>query len=636
MKRIFTKLFFSFFCLGLMLSKAGLAQKDNAQKNATVRPNIIFILTDDQRWDALGYAGNKLIHTPEMDKLAREGSYFKNALVTTPICAASRASIITGLYERTHKYTFQSEAIKQEYMQQAYSMVMKNAGYYTGFFGKFGVKYSGFKNLFDVADDYDRNGAFTDRRGYFYKTINGDTVHLTRYTGQQGLDFIENAPVDKPFCLQLSFSAPHAHDNAPDQYFWQNETDYLFQNMNMPAADLAEDKYFNELPEDVKKGFNRLRWTWRFDIPEKYQHSVKGYYRMIAGIDLEIAKIRAELKKKGIEKNTVIILMGDNGYFLGERQLAGKWLMFDNSVRVPLIVMDPRANKHQDIEEMAFNVDVPATMADLAGAQIPSSWQGSSLLPIVSGKKNTIQNDTALIEHLWEFKEIPPSEGVRTNEWKYFRYVNDKTIEYLYNLKADPRETKNLVSDKKYKTQLNALRNKLEQLIEKFHDPYSGYPAGLTTDFNRQQNGIVVKNNTPSFSWVVPQQAEKQSAYQLLVASSKEKLAANIGDMWNSGQVRGPKSVNILYKGTPLKNGADYMWKVRIWDADNRLGEYSQAQSFSFNPAEVGYNKSTQFQTDRIAPQKFISQNNNGYFIDFRKDAFANMELNYIAKKRKR
>ncbi|MEO7309260.1 MAG: sulfatase-like hydrolase/transferase [Chitinophagaceae bacterium] len=624
-------LFYSFFCLSLILLKTGHAQNEKDRKNVTVKPNIIFILTDDQRWDALGYAGNQLIHTPEMDKLASEGSYFKNGLVTTPICAASRASIITGLYERTHKYSFETGPIKQEYMQQAYPVVMKNAGYYTGFFGKFGVKYNGFKSLFDVCDNYDRNGAYTDKRGYFYKTLNGDTVHLTRYTGQQGLDFIANAPTDKPFCLQLSFSAPHAHDNAPDQYFWQKETDYLFQDMTMPGADLSDDKYFNELPEEVRNGFNRKRWTWRFETPEKYQHSIKGYYRMIAGIDLEIARIRAELKQKGIEKNTVIILMGDNGYFLGERQLAGKWLMYDNSLRVPLIVMDPRINKHSDIEEMAFNVDIPATIANLGGASIPASWQGRSLVPIIAGQKYMLNNDTALIEHLWEFKEIPPSEGVRTNGWKYFRYVNNKALEYLYNLKADPRETINLMEDKKYTTQVTALRNKLEQLIIKYHDPYSGLPTGLTTDFYRNQDGVITRNRQPLFSWVVPELSVKQSGYQVLVASSKKNLADNIGDMWNSSQVRGPNSVNVLYQGTPLKNGAVYYWKVRTWDRDNRLGDYSASQSFTYSPAEAGYNKATQFQTDRIAPHKFIVKNNS-YFIDFARDAFANMELHYKAK----
>lgn len=286
--------------LAILICFSGLVSGSKKEKtDLQQKPNIIFILTDDQRWDALGYAGNKIIQTPEMDKLAETGAYFSRGIVTTPICSASRASIFSGLHERTHKYTFQTGEIRCEYMETAYPRLLKEAGYYTGFFGKFGVNFSGKEAMFDVIDDYDRNGQFPDRRGYYYKTLGRDTVHLTRYTGQQGLDFIENAPANQPFCLSLSFSAPHAHDNAPLQYFWQEEPDKLYQNMEMPGPELADDKYFLELPLPVREGFNRLRWTWRYDTPEKYQHSVKGYYRMIYGIDLEIAKIRKNCPKPG-------------------------------------------------------------------------------------------------------------------------------------------------------------------------------------------------------------------------------------------------------------------------------------------------------------------------------------------------
>ena len=114
----------------------------------TKRPNIIFILTDDQRFDALGYAGNKLISTPEMDRLAKEGTYFSNAMVTTPICAASRASILTGLYERTHSYNFQTGNIRPSYMAQSYPRILKESGYKTGFFGKYGVRYDSLNKQF--------------------------------------------------------------------------------------------------------------------------------------------------------------------------------------------------------------------------------------------------------------------------------------------------------------------------------------------------------------------------------------------------------------------------------------------------------------------------------------------------------
>ncbi|SHE75182.1 Arylsulfatase A [Mariniphaga anaerophila] len=612
----------------ITINAANAAHKKKEQK----RPNIIFILTDDQRWDALGYSGNEIIQTPEMDKLAESGAYFRNGMAATPICSASRASIFSGLHERTHKYTFQTGPIRTEFMEKSYPKLLKEAGYFTGFFGKFGVNYSDKEALFDVIDDYDRNNRFPDYRGYFYKTINGDTVHLTRYTGQQALDFIDNAPSGKPFCLSLSFSAPHAHDGAPEQYFWQKESGNLYEDMEMPEPDLSDEKYFLEQPAAVREGFNRLRWTWRFDTPEKYQHSVKGYYRMIYGIDLEIAKIRKKLEEKGLDENTVIILMGDNGYFLGERQLAGKWLMYDNSVRVPLIVFDPRVKQHRDLDDMAMNIDIPATLLDLAGVDQPESWHGKSLVPVVSGQMKALPRDTVLLEHLWEFENIPPSEGLRTSEWKYFRYVNDKSLEELYNLKNDPGEIENLVSKPEYAEVVKKLRNKLDRLTKQYADPFSGVPSGLAVEYIRDPRYAQIIDSKPEFSWIVPRKAVLQKAYQILVASQKEQIDNNIGDMWNSGQVRTGASTNVEYAGAPLKPNTGYFWKVRIFDEDNRTSEYSAPQKFvtgTFNQRQI--TTPNWFLVEKIKPTHFTRRADDSYFIDFGKDAFGTFEIDYSA-----
>ncbi|NVK49781.1 MAG: sulfatase [Cyclobacteriaceae bacterium] len=444
---------FLFLLVFFLLFYRGFAQRDN-------RPNIIFILTDDQRWDALGFAGNPIIQTPEMDALAKEGTFFENAFVTTPICAASRASILTGLYERTHGYTFGQGEIDQAFMDQSYPLELRKAGYFTGFFGKFGVNFSGFSSLSDVGESYDRNGNFTDRRGYFFKTLDTDTVHLSRYTGQQAIDFIKNTPPDKPFMLSLSFSAPHAHDPAELQYFWSEEFDELYEDIEIPAPMLGDEGYFLDQPEDVRTGENRTRWRWRYDTPEKYQHSVKGYYRMISEVDAEIGKIRKTLEKQGLAKNTIIILMGDNGYFLGERQLAGKWLMYENSLRVPLIIYDPRKEGGKRIKELALNIDVPATILDLASAEIPKSWQGVPLHAPELSKRKSI-----LVEHLWQIPIIPPSEGIRTDRWKYFRYINHPEQEELYDLREDVLEKRNLAGDPAYQEVLLKLRSQLEGMI---------------------------------------------------------------------------------------------------------------------------------------------------------------------------
>jgi len=622
------------FLLGILLSltcfKNVLAQEKQVNND---KPNIIFILTDDQRFDAIGYAGNKFVQTPQMDDLAKSGTYFNHAIVTTPICAASRASIWTGLHERSHNYNFQTGNIRDEYMANAYPTVLKNNGYYTGFYGKFGVKFDDFEKQFDEHDDYDRNNSYPDRRGYFYKTIGKDTVHLTRYTGQQALDFIDKRSNDKPFLLSLSFSAPHAHDRAEEQYFWQNTTDKLLVDTTIPGPALADDKYFMAQPKFVRDGFNRLRWTWRYDTPEKYQHSLKGYYRMISGIDLEIAKIREKLKEKGMDKNTVIIVMGDNGYFLGERQLAGKWLMYDNSVRVPLIIYDPRVNNHKDIDDMVLNIDVTSTIADIAGVKAPTTWQGKSLMPLVKSEKSSIERDTILIEHIWDFSEIPPSEGVRTSEWKYFRYVNDKSVEELYNLKKDPLETKNLIGNKKYQKVAAELRAKCDELIKRNSNEFRNPPTDLTIELIRDPSGNVkVLDTKPEFGWTVPIESKFQSAYQILVASSKAIIDANNGDVWDSGQVRSGKSTDIEYNGKPLEIGKTYYWKVRIWEEENRLVDYSVAQKFTMGKGD-NYMISTENQHigTKIKPVKFENRG-DFYFVDFGKAAFATLNFNYNAK----
>jgi arylsulfatase A-like enzyme len=565
-----TKIYLGLYAL-LIFASIALGFSFKAKKNSEniLKPNIIFILTDDHRAEALGYAGNKYAYTPEMDKLAKEGTYFKNALVTTPICAASRASILSSMHERSHRYTFQTGDIKQEYMENAYPKILKNEGYFTGFYGKFGVNYKKLDELFDVHENFDRNVKYPDKRGYFFKTIGTDTVHLTRYTGQKAIEFIENAPKDKPFCLSLSFSAPHAHDNAPDQYFYDEQTAHLLENQIIEPPLLGEDKFFNVQPNEVKNGFSRLRWTWRFDEPAKYQQMVKGYYRMIAGIDFEIAKIRAELKRQGQDKNTVIILMGDNGYFLGERQLADKWLMYDKSIRVPLIVYDPRNNFHQDLNEMALNVDIPATILQLANVKQPKIYQGKSLVPLLNKQTPKLNRDAVLIEHLWEFESIPPSEGVRTKDWKYFRYVNDMSWEELYNLKTDPLELYNLAKNPKYRLVLNQLKKETTVLINKFQDPFLGECTDLNAKFEKSLK----------FSWDISTKIKSQTSYQLLASSSKSKIDQNIGDIWNSLQIKSASSNVNLPENITLKKGQTIFWKVRIWDELNRTGEYSQAQT---------------------------------------------------------
>jgi arylsulfatase A-like enzyme len=431
-----------------------------------LKPNIVFILTDDQRWDALGVAGNQIIKTPQMDELAKKGVYFKNAFSTTPICAASRASILTGLYERTHNYTFQKPALQSQYTNLMYPKILKDNGYHVGFYGKLGVAIDRPEQYFDESDFYDR-GSRSDKGGYFYKKIGSDTVHLTRYAGQQAQDFISNAPKDKPFCLSVSFSAPHGHDSSVEQYFWQEKSDTLYEKDVFPEPSLGEDLYFDRLPIEVKNGFNRVRWKWRFDTPEKYQRMMRGYYRMITEIDDEIGALRNILEKKGLAENTIFIVMGDNGYFTGDRQLADKWLMYDPSIRIPLIIFDPRmSKKSRVVSDMVLNIDITKSILDFAGIKSPVNYQGESLKPYLNRPAYSLHRDFILIEHLWKLPDIPSSEGIRTDKWKYFRYRFINAPEELYDLKNDPMETKNLAQEQSHQKILRKLRHKFTRKVQ--------------------------------------------------------------------------------------------------------------------------------------------------------------------------
>jgi len=450
--RIRLLLFTIAFCNAIQLQ----AQND--------RPNIIFILTDDQRWDALGHAGNPIIQTPNMDQLAEQGTYFKNAFVTTPICAASRASIMTGLYERKHDYTFRQPPLKKEFIDQSYFSLLQKAGYYNGFFGKFGVNFENQMDtlLFDVYKP--------EQQSNYYR-LNEDATkhrHLTNIMADNAIDFIKSAPEGKPFALSISFHAPHAVDSSPDQYVWPIELDTMYQNVTVPDPLMSDDQDFARLPESVRKGFNRARWNWRYDSPTKYQKMVKGYYRMISGVDAALGRIRKSLDENGLSKNTIIILMGDNGYFLGERQMAGKWLLYEPSLRVPLIVYNPSSGKQNTVEDMVLNVDVPSTILDFAQVDIPKTYQGKSLAGYTkTNGKSPKKRTEVLFEHLWNFEPIPPSEGVRTEKYKYFRYRDFPEWEELYDLENDPNEENNLVDKAEHKTTLDDLRKRCDALIKK-------------------------------------------------------------------------------------------------------------------------------------------------------------------------
>ncbi len=435
------------------------------------RPNLLFIITDDQRFDMLGVV-NPILETPNMDRLATEGIRFENAFVTTPICAASRASLLTGLVERTHQYTFATPPLAERLVDLSYPVLLKEAGYHTGHIGKFGVNTdSGATDkMFDVFETF-------RAAPYLREQEDGSIRHLTDITTDRAIEFLRSSDQSSPFALTLSFNAPHADDGDERQFIWPEALNEMYSDLVIPDPPLSEPAFYDALPEFLRdSSLNRIRWYWRFDTPEKAQAMTKGHFRMISGVDAGIGRVLRELESLGLAENTVIIMMGDNGYFLGERGYAGKWLPYELSIRVPLIVFDPRIKN--DLRgsipaQSALNIDIAPTMLDLAGVEIPRSMQGRSLVPILDGESPADWRTDFFVEHLFNHPEIPKHEGVRQERFKYARYFEQQPVyEELYDLLEDPMETINLVGDSDYSDILTELRRRTDELRDEYGGPY--------------------------------------------------------------------------------------------------------------------------------------------------------------------
>lgn len=430
------------------------------------KPNIIFLLTDDQRWDAMGCTGNSVIKTPNMDRLAAKGVLFSNNFVTTSICAPSRASILTGQYQRRHGIDDFNKSFSPSAWAQTYPMLLRQAGYYTGFVGKYGMA-----NQSPLPEEqFDFFWGFSGQGQYFHE-ISGEQVHLTRLIGQKGIEFLERRQQDLPFCLSVSFKAPHVQDRHPDQFLYDPDLGHLYNAVTIPVPETGAPHYFETLPEFIRTSEGRIRWQLRFASPEQYQNSVKGYYRLISGVDVAVGQIVTALEALGLSENTVIIVTSDNGFFLGEHGLAGKWLMYEESIRTPLIIYDPRlpgSLQGQRREEMTLNIDIAPTILDFAGVKVPESMQGKSLCPLILNASDNWRTDWFYEYHYGRGGTIPQSEGIRTERWKYIRYINQvPPYEQLFDLESDPKEINNLAQDQSCQPVLNKLRDRWQEMRRK-------------------------------------------------------------------------------------------------------------------------------------------------------------------------
>ena len=425
-------------------------------------PNILVLLTDDQRWDTIGAAGNSAVKTPNMDRLASEGVRFVNNFVTTSICAVSRASIFTGLYARCHGVHDFRTPLSPELHAYSYPVRLREeAGYRTGFIGKYGVG-----DAAAVADAGSRYDYFEGFPGQGRYLVDG-RAHMTEHLGNQAVEFLDGSSADSPWCLSISFKAPHVQDGEAPYFLSDPKYDDLLGDVELPAFSKMDPKYFNELPEYLRQSENRVRWEQRFRTREVWEESVKRYYALIHGVDVQIGRLLGELENRGMLDNTLVLFTGDNGFYLGERGLAGKWYMHEESIRTPLVATDfRRPAGGSKRSEMTLNIDVSPTILSYAGLPIPDSMNGRDLRPLITGETESWRTEW-FYEHLFEHPRIPKSEGVRTEQWKYFVFPhNEPRYETLYDLVHDPEELKNLASSREHAERLAEMRQKREQWIQ--------------------------------------------------------------------------------------------------------------------------------------------------------------------------
>jgi arylsulfatase A-like enzyme len=433
---------------------------------AVTPPNIIFLLADDLRADALGCYGNRIVQTPNIDRLASQGVRFRNHFVTTSICNVSRASIFTGQYLRRHGIVDFATPFTHTQWQATYPALLRQHGYRTGFIGKFGV---GSNDAVEaMSDRFDFWRGLPAQAGLFFDKNDPTRTHKTARFGNEALEFLRECNTNKPFCLSVSFNAPHARDRQPREFWPDPRDESLYTNTVVPRPPRSDERWFQRLPASVQESESRARWKLRFTNDQMFQRTVRDYYRLITGIDREVGRIADLLHERGFATNTVIVFTSDNGFFLGERGLADKWFMYEESIRVPLVVFDPRVPGEQRgrlIDALTLNIDFAPTLLEFAGVAAPEGMQGRSLVPLVQGTVPADWRKEFFYEHHTLPKIIPRSEGVRTEGWKYLRWIDETpVVEELYDLASDPGEENNLASDPKHAKVVRELRERWKTL----------------------------------------------------------------------------------------------------------------------------------------------------------------------------
>lgn len=444
---------------GLLFLDASPAHGGEKDAAEAAPMNILVLYADDWRNDTLGVAGNPVVKTPVLDELANRGMRFTENCVTTSICGISRATLFTGQWMSRHG----NRSFKpwQTPWSETYPGLLREHGYHVGHVGKW-------HNGTLPAENYDFSTSYYGE--HWIKEKDGSRIHVTQKNENDAMEFLRTRPGDKPFCLTVAFFATHAVDHDPKQFLPQPESMELYQDVTVPVPVNATQESFERLPDFVgnEKNEGRNRWHWRFDTPEKFQTMMKNYYRLATEVDSTCGRILQELEKQGLDENTLVIFTTDNGYYHAEHGLADKWYPHQESIRVPLIVDDPRMPadvRGKTNDDFTLNVDLAPTILAAAGIDAPETMQGKDLSPLYLADQKPQWRTEFFYEHpMYKSKDfIPASEALVRKDWKYF-YWPDFDREQLFHLTEDPIEENDLAGDPAHAKQLAEMREQFAAL----------------------------------------------------------------------------------------------------------------------------------------------------------------------------
>ncbi|MXP27099.1 sulfatase-like hydrolase/transferase [Altererythrobacter indicus] len=452
-----------------------------APQQAEKPMNVIFVLVDDLRFDAMGFLTPGL-KTPNIDFLRKNGTYFPNAVVTSSLCSPSRATILTGQTARNHGVIDNHQSSEEGLI--FFPQYLQQAGYRTGFFGKW-----------HMGDDTDAPRPGFDRwvsfkgQGTYYptdgispegikegqrQTLNVDGKHVNRkdYITTEltdyALDWLKEDKKDtQPFFLYLSHKAVHSDpEPAPE-----HKGEYADLDVTLPAS--AANTPENNAGKPLWVQNQRNSWhgiDFPYHTDEDFHDYVRRYFETLSSVDDSVGRILTYLHKNDLDKNTMVVFYSDNGYLFGDHGLIDKRNAYEPSVRVPMLVYAPgHVPANKTVDAVVRNLDLAPTFLDVAGVAEPSQMEGTSFLPLVTGQESATQwkSGDFVYEYYWEwsFPQTPTTFAIERDRVKYIQYHGVWDIEELYDLKKDPNEMHNLINDPAYLDNKIALRQALyEQL----------------------------------------------------------------------------------------------------------------------------------------------------------------------------